>query len=105
MKKLIFFAIATGVVLISLTSCEKNSTTNATLYTPTESDTTSNATLVELQQGRELYINNCQECHQLYSPDDFSASRWNTIVAQMAPKTNLSQSEIELVKKYLKRGN
>jgi mono/diheme cytochrome c family protein len=97
-----------GVVLISLplflTACEKASQNTKNLYVPTSSDVTSNATLSELQQGRVLYVNNCGDCHGLYSPDSYSSSQWNSVMNSMAPKTNLSTSEVNLVKKYLSRG-
>lgn len=72
MKKIKLFIL---IVILGLSwSCTKIST--STLYDPVSSDATANATLVELQQGRTLYLNNCGRCHDLYSPDDFSASRW-----------------------------
>ncbi|MFA9391019.1 MAG: hypothetical protein ACERKD_14515 [Prolixibacteraceae bacterium] len=49
-------------------------------------------------------INNCNRCHQLYSPDKLSAKRWEGIIAQMSPKTTMTASEVELVSKYLKKG-
>ena len=85
-----------------LNACSKNDVSY--LYTPTESDTTANATLSELQQGRTLYIDNCERCHNLYSPDDFSAATWNNILAKMGPRTNMDQSQITLVKKYVSHG-
>lgn len=85
-------------------SCKKNSD-NKNLYTPSNSDVTSTATLEELQQGRSLYVNNCGSCHGLYSPDLYSPVEWNNIMENMAPNTSLSGSEIILVKKYLTRGN
>ncbi len=104
MKKLFYFISACGIVIISLNSCEENISTS-NLYTPTESDVTSNATLDQLQQGRDLYIKHCAECHQLYSPDNFSASSWSSIMSKMAPKTSMNQSQVDLVKKYVTRGS
>ena len=92
------------LILVSpfLFSCSKNDLSY--LYTPKESDTTANASLSDLQEGRTLYIDNCSRCHSLYSPDDFTAATWNNIIAKMAPRTNLSQSEIELIKEYVSHG-
>jgi hypothetical protein len=83
-------------------SCKKN--TASDLYIPTASDVTATATLQELQDGRTLYMNNCGSCHSLYSPDDFSANAWNSIMSSMANKTRMSSSEVNLVKKYVTRG-
>jgi hypothetical protein len=87
---------------VFLSSCTKTST--ASLYTPASSDATATATLDELQQGRTLYVNNCGKCHNLYSPDDFSASQWKTIIPNMEPKTSISTLQASLVTKYVTRG-
>jgi hypothetical protein len=94
--------IALILVLVVLVSCSKNST--ASLYTPTTSDVTATATLDELTQGRTLYINNCGSCHNLYSPDNYSVSGWNSVLSSMAPKTSMTTSQVTLVKKYVTRG-
>jgi mono/diheme cytochrome c family protein len=91
------------VLILGLSwSCTKITTTS--LYTPVSSDATAKATLEQLQAGRTLYMNNCGSCHNLYSPDDFSVSRWNSIMASMAPKTSMNASQVALVSKYVTRG-
>jgi mono/diheme cytochrome c family protein len=102
MKKISFILFT--VILLSAIGCKKDTTGSGVLYTPTSADATSNATLAELQQGRTLYISNCGSCHGLYSPDDYSASRWRNIMSDMTPKTSMSSSEISLVTKYVTRG-
>ena len=102
MKKIIF-AIFVAFLLTEI-SCSKDTVSSDALYVPTTADATSNATLEELQQGRTLYIGNCGSCHGLYSPDDFSVSRWQSIMSGMAPKTRMSSSEISLVTMYVIRG-
>lgn len=95
------------VIFISaaLTSCTKVSNSTGDLYTPTSADATANATLQEMQQGRTLYINNCDNCHGLYSPDNFTASQWkNSIMPSMGPKTSMNSTEKSLVTKYVTRG-
>ena len=102
MKKSVIFSGICILFSISFSSCLKNDKVD--LYVPAESDTTANASLEDLQQGRELYIDNCKSCHNLYSPDEYSASQWNSILTKMAPRTNMTESEIILVKKYITRG-
>jgi hypothetical protein len=99
-----FLPVLSLTILILIGSCKKSAYNTGSLYTPTSADVTPNATLQELQQGRTLYINNCNSCHGLYSPDDHSPSQWRSIVSTMATQTNLSASEIQLVNKYLSRG-
>jgi mono/diheme cytochrome c family protein len=85
-------------------SCSKSSSSSGNLYVPTSADVTVNATLEELQQGRTLYIGNCGNCHALVSPDAHTVSEWKSIIADMAPKTNMNASEVSLVTKYVCRG-
>lgn len=87
-----------------LVSCKKNDTSGGSLYVPSASDVTANATLEELTQGRALYISNCGTCHRLYSPDDYSATGWKSIMNSMSSKTSMNSSQILLVTKYVCKG-
>lgn len=91
------------IILGLSVSCSKIDNASS-LYVPSSSDTTANATLAELQQGRTLYINNCQSCHSLYAPDDFTPDSWKSIISVMAPRTGMNASQVALVTKYLTRG-
>lgn len=94
------------VIILSLSgSCKKSNGGTSSLYTPSAADVTSTATLADLQQGRTLYINNCNSCHGLYSPDDYTSTQWKSIIGNMGPRTGMSSSEISLVTKYVTHGN
>jgi mono/diheme cytochrome c family protein len=99
-----FFLVFAVLVTFTVVGCAKDSTNTSALYVPTTADVTANATLEELQQGRALYIDNCGSCHGLYSPDDYSASQWHSIMNSMAPRTHMSAAQISLVTKYVTRG-
>lgn len=90
--------------LIYLGSCNKNTVDTSFLYVPTNADTTAHATLEELQQGRILYIDNCAACHGLYSPDNYTYTQWESILASMAPRTSMSPYQIQMVNEYVTRG-
>jgi hypothetical protein len=92
-------------ILTLVAGCTKKLTDTSSLYVPTAANATANATLLELQQGRTLYINNCNTCHALFLPDNYSPSQWRTIMSSMAPRTNMSASESILVTKYVSKGN
>ena len=93
------------VVLFLIGSCKKDlGSTGSSLYTPTSADATTKATLAELQQGYSLYISNCGSCHSLYVPESFTPSQWTSVLGSMAPKTQLSSSQIQLVYKYVSKG-
>ncbi len=97
---LILFALT-----IFLGSCTKDSTVSEdSLYNPSITDITANATLQELQQGRELYISYCNRCHGFYLPESYTPTEWKNIMTSMGPKANLSSSDSLLVTKYLCKG-
>jgi hypothetical protein len=100
------FAILIAIVLLGYagSGCSKNNPDTSALYVPTSSDVTANATLQELTQGRELYINNCGSCHNLVSPDVYSTSQWKNIISSMAPRTSMSSAQVQLVTKYVCKG-
>jgi hypothetical protein len=104
LKTSLFLVIALALAL-QASSCKKeSSTTSEVLYVPTSSDVTENATLTELQNGRDLYINNCGGCHELYLPESFTPSRWRSILPNMTPRTSLSSTQVQLVTKYVTKG-
>jgi hypothetical protein len=105
MKRIQYVLVVFSITgLLFIVSCKKNSDNTNSLYIPSSADTTSTATLLELQQGRALYISNCNSCHNLYSPDDYTVLQWKSILPNMTPRTNMTASEILLVTKYVSRG-
>lgn len=98
----------TAILLILLvfiaSACKKDSNSTNGLYTPTSADVTASATLAELQQGRELYINNCGACHNYYLPESYTPTQWKGFISTMGPRTNMSSSETLLVTKYVCKG-
>lgn len=75
--------------IITLISC-----TAQKLATPTEADVErgkakfANVTLQELQEGKKLLENNCNLCHKIYHPSDFSEDKWKNIIPPMVKKVN-----------------
>jgi mono/diheme cytochrome c family protein len=107
MKKLHQISLLLLVIFLAaaVNGCKKDAgTTTDSLYVPTSADATTSATLTDLQQGRELYISNCGGCHSLYSPDNYTASQWRNIMPNMAPNTNLTSAQVQLVTKYVTKG-
>jgi mono/diheme cytochrome c family protein len=104
MKRLRFVGISVVSVVLLFSACKKDNVSPDSLYVPTASDVTANASLAELQQGHSVYLSNCSACHGLYSPDNFSSLSWKSILSRMAPKAGLSSSESALVLKYVSRG-
>ena len=73
------------------------------LYVPTEKNVNKVevASLSELQQGHDLYVNNCGKCHKLYSPGSRSNIEWKKALTEMAPKAKIDNDQMYLVYRYL----
>ncbi len=90
---------------VILLSCSKNlNTSTDSLYVPTATDVTPNATLADLQAGRTLLINNCGRCHGLYSPDNLTVANWKSIVPMMASRAGLNAAQTTQLIMYVTRG-
>jgi cytochrome c5 len=55
----------------------------------------------ELTEGMYLYENNCAKCHKLYSPNDFNAEEWKTILARMQKQAQLTDLDGQKVYNYV----
>ena len=55
----------------------------------------------ELTEGMYLYENNCAKCHKLYSPNDFNAEEWKTIVARMQKQAQLTDLDGQKIYNYV----
>ena len=103
--KIMLITVLFAALTVLFAACSKNLTTNTdSLYTPAAADVTASATLADLQAGRDLFINNCGKCHNLYNPDNFSATNWKSIVPNMASRAGLSTAQASQVTKYVTRG-
>lgn len=89
MQKIILFCLTLLAV-----SCAK-----PILYTPTENTTTISA--VDLNKGRNLYVNSCASCHQLYAPSKFSEKEWEANLNRMQPKAKITDTEKQLIYQYI----
>jgi len=91
-----------GVIFIALGiySC------SPALFIPTaENAVTSDISLDTLLDGRNLYINKCSSCHNLFLPEKYSIANWDTILPLMQKKAKINDNEINKIKKYLISGS
>lgn len=86
-----------SILLLFLVAC------SAKLYVPTEQNVNKRetASLADLQQGHELYKNNCGKCHKLPSPNSHDSAQWKKVLEKMGPKAKLNQDQVALVYKYV----
>lgn len=101
MKKLVYLSIA-----LLAAACTPKGATTTTSTTTTTTTTTASAngpsqadvdrmstkypgyTLAELTQGKQLYQDNCQTCHNLKSPRSRDEAGWKEIVPDMVKRVN-----------------
>jgi len=78
----------------------------ATLYSPTIKDTTINASLDNLNDGRSIYITNCKFCHNYYTPESFirAESVWLPKLNDSIHASLLSTLNYTFVINYLTKG-
>jgi len=85
-----------GIIILVFSGCV------VSLYMPTENDAkVFNTTLDTLKRGRELYINKCGSCHNLYLPSKYTKQEWQQIMDKMQKPAKIDNSQKELIKKYL----
>jgi len=92
MKPILF-----ALILVAAVACTTQ------LYVPSAGNVNKveQASLAELQQGHDLYMNNCGKCHKLHKPDSKSNQEWKKVLGFMAPKAKLNADQSNLIYKYL----
>ena len=80
-------------------SCIILSSCASTLYVPVES--TNYIALEDLKKGRELYVNNCASCHQLYLPNKYDAVTWMKNLNEMQDRAKITDEQKILIYHYL----
>lgn len=59
-------------------------------------------TLEKANEGYALYKIKCSGCHRLYSPSEFTISRWERILTEMYSKAKVSREEEKnLIRDYV----
>lgn len=43
--------------------------------------------------GRELFVSKCNSCHQLYSPNMYAKTAWDSILTPMKKKAKISSEQ------------
>jgi hypothetical protein len=54
--------------------------------------------------GAELWALNCNRCHTVRSPGEFTAAQWQTILMHMRVRANLPAAQAREVRKFLEAG-
>jgi len=74
----------------------------SSLKVPTIVDAKSSGISIDtLLKGRELYINNCGACHNLYLPNKHTDREWEETMKSMQKKAKITDSQASIILKYL----
>ena len=94
MKKALFIFATT----ILLTSCSEK-----TVGTVTEVKDVKEAALptIELTQGKSIYQNKCNQCHELKVIDSFTSESWKKILPEMSKRAKLEASDEAILDNYI----
>jgi len=72
------------------------------LYVPSQADSLrTGITTDSLLLGRNLYINHCGSCHNLYLPQQFSGEYWKKEMPEMKVKAKVSENDIRLITNFI----
>ena len=89
-------SITTIILVLVLYGCA------TALYVPTESDALEqNISLNTLKTGRELYMNKCSSCHNLYLPGKYTSQEWIPIIDKMQKRAKIDSTQRALILKYI----
>ncbi len=88
----------TLILLLAIVAC-----TTTKVYVPANENVNKRepASLVELQQGHDIFVKSCGKCHKLKKPDSRTAQEWTKVLVKMGPKAKLSKEQTALVYKYV----
>jgi hypothetical protein len=80
----------------------------ATAQTPTPTSGTKVETATQVKEeplsGAELWTLNCNRCHMVRSPGEFTAAQWRTILIHMRVRANIPAAQAREIQKFLEAG-
>jgi cytochrome c5 len=98
-----FFAVATiGAAVATIASPATAQTTAPASKTKVET-TAATQEKIELS-GAELWTLNCNRCHMIRSPGEFTAAQWEAIMMHMRVRANIPAAQAREILKFLQAG-
>jgi hypothetical protein len=97
LSKKVIHGIAAGLLISIAIAC------SSALYIPDQNNVPAGSNIVDMQAGRNLYINKCGSCHALVLPEKYSAEQWPSLVDKMEIKSKISPEEKKLILEYLRK--
>ncbi len=99
MKKFSLLIILSGTVLFSCTSKKVATTEKSSAEVVAEIKKNYNEQ--QLEEGHTLWQNNCNKCHKLYEPSEYTVSRWENILPRMLKRAKLDDEQSGKVRAYV----
>ena len=59
--------------------------------------------VLQLEQGRNIYITSCSRCHNALRITKFTQHQWNELLPEMIEESNLGSSDSVAVEVYIKQ--
>ena len=56
------------------------------------------------KSGAELWAENCNRCHNIRSPSNYSPAQWEVVMMHMRVRANLTPEEHKKILEFLKSG-
>lgn len=100
MKTLCCLAVA-AVALLALVSCESTNYGPPPVTAQMAKTGSHRVTMATLQEGRNLYVSRCIECHTLPVVSRYPAAQWPRIVDEMAERASLQPAQHNAVLAYI----
>lgn len=85
--------LVSPLILLFFASC------STALYQPISDS--AGVSLTDLKKGREIYVNNCASCHQLYMPNKFSDQAWMDNLNEMQERAKITDDQKLLIYQYI----
>src|SRR6266699_1938749 len=57
------------------------------------------------KSGAQLWAENCNRCHNIRSPSNYSPAQWEVVMAHMRVRANLTPEEHKKILEFLKSGS
>ncbi len=89
--------IVIAVLGFMIYSCASKSTLPAPVVVEAKKEVVTSS----IAEGKNLYENNCANCHKLYGAKEFSAEEWKPILYSMQKKAHLIDAEMASISNYI----
>ena len=91
----------TAFVLFLFSCGTKQVATTTTTSSEPIAEVPSDKLTLELAEGKNLYDNNCGNCHKLYEPKKFTQEEWKPILTRMQKKAKLDDTQMASISHYI----